>query len=220
MNCGVFFKTLTLLLFIFFRTNGFCQSLKEAERQYQDGILYWQEEDEEMALESFNHCLQINPRHEKALFNRGTIFINRGDYVSALKDMDVLLSIQPSFPKANFYRGLCKYHFGDYQGALADFDFENYYYAQYYEPYFYKGIIYCRNQEYTDALHQLNKCILFNEDYAAALHEKAICYEITGKIDSATISLKQAIKLDSENPFYTYSYGRLMENSSQIEKAV
>lgn len=76
-------------------------------------------------LEAIKVCdkiLEINPKHEDALFIRGINKYILGEYPSAIADFDLLISSNENYPDAYLYRAKAKKANKDYWAAFKDYN--------------------------------------------------------------------------------------------------
>jgi len=70
----------------------------------------------------FDACLELNPQHGDALFNRAALKLQKQDLDGAMNDLNTYVVLNPQDPEGFQNRGFTKLQTGDTQGALQDFD--------------------------------------------------------------------------------------------------
>lgn len=84
-------------------------------------VIYSRLGDEENLLETFEHILDLNPRHAMTYYNRGSIYSNRGEYEKALADLTKAAKYNPTYSNVFNNRGLVYDKLGEYEKAVNDY---------------------------------------------------------------------------------------------------
>lgn len=114
---------LTLLLVFFFSsltpvTHAQMGRDQLAERYYDQAITYHDLSQSKEAIAYYSEAIFMNPLHEKAMFNRGLLYLDAGQLRQAKVDFDRLLMIAPNDTEALELNGQVHYEMGDYQKAI------------------------------------------------------------------------------------------------------
>ncbi|UCH98219.1 MAG: fused MFS/spermidine synthase [Candidatus Aminicenantes bacterium] len=64
------------------------------------GVLYWKNQEFDMAVKYFKRALQLNPRHVDSLANLGANYIETGKYNDAISVLEQALKLHPNFQYA------------------------------------------------------------------------------------------------------------------------
>lgn len=75
-----------------------------AEKFYQKGLSYLHKENLFLAINFINKALGHNPKHIRALADKGLILSKLGKYNQALKLLNQALELKPDFEDAKIYR--------------------------------------------------------------------------------------------------------------------
>lgn len=73
------------------------------------------------AREDFEAAVTLDPKHWRAVHNRGVSFAGAGDLDSAIADLNRTLQMNPKFSNGFFNRGELRYDRGEFQQAIADY---------------------------------------------------------------------------------------------------
>ncbi len=76
--------------------------------------------DNKGALSDFNKVIRENPKHYKAIHNRGLTKASLQDYDGALTDFDKSLEIDPRYADAYYDRGIIKIKVGQKETGFQD----------------------------------------------------------------------------------------------------
>lgn len=73
------------------------------------------------AITAYTETIRLDPRHAKALNNRGRAYLDQGQHAKALADFDAAIALDPHFAVAYHNRGQARLAAGDLDGATDDF---------------------------------------------------------------------------------------------------
>ena len=72
-------------------------------------------------MKDYNKAIGINPKHYKALHNRGLLKTVQNDNKGAVEDFTRAVVINPHYGDAYYNRGVAKLNLGQKDGACTDF---------------------------------------------------------------------------------------------------
>ena len=155
------------------------------------GLVAEKLEDYELALNSFQKALELNPENSDLLVNQATIYYYQDEYAKASELLDKAEQINPNEPNLHNLRSMISFDEGNYQLALNAVEKaislnnrEAYYYNN-------KGLylLFLGNKE--EALDLINQSLQMNSNNPFALRNKGIYYVMTGDKISALSYLKE-----------------------------
>ena len=85
------------------------------------GNIYFEFQQDSLALMDYNSALALNPKYAPALSNRGALFSRRGDYDNGLKDLNRALELNPDYGPAYKNRGTTFLSLKQFENAITDF---------------------------------------------------------------------------------------------------
>ncbi|HEX5171194.1 MAG TPA: tetratricopeptide repeat protein [Cyclobacteriaceae bacterium] len=83
------------------------------------GILEFKKGDYARAINSFTHCLKLEPRHFEAHYNLANLYAEVGDFALAKFHYQVSIEIEPTFPNSYFNLGLTLAMSKEYAEAIS-----------------------------------------------------------------------------------------------------
>lgn len=84
------------------------------------GLLYYEEENHEAALEHLDRAIASKPRSVESYTARGLVHAKLGDTDRAVADFDRAVELDPAYPQARLNRGNFYLDIGRYQQAIVD----------------------------------------------------------------------------------------------------
>lgn len=74
------------------------------------------------AIEDLNWLIELNPREERAYYNRGLIYAQIGGNRQAIEDFNQTIRLNLNYAEAYYHRGMARADIEDYKGAIADLE--------------------------------------------------------------------------------------------------
>jgi len=94
----------------------------DATSLFQRALEFFNQNDQERALEDLHKALHVNPYFTPAYFLRGQIFAKKKQFAAAIADFDSVIAQDPSLASAFHQRALAHQQNRGYRQALQDFD--------------------------------------------------------------------------------------------------
>ena len=85
------------------------------------GLVRFQSEDKQGAIDDFNLAIKFNPNDAYAYLGRGLVRSQLGDKQGAIQDYNKTIKINPNDADAYYNRGIVRNELGDKQGAIDDY---------------------------------------------------------------------------------------------------
>jgi tetratricopeptide (TPR) repeat protein len=87
---------------------------------FQQGLEYFQQGKNDLALAQLNQAIEVNPKNELAYLVRGTIYGDKKQWDLALTNLDRAIELNPKLATGYYARGIAHYSTGNRQNAIAD----------------------------------------------------------------------------------------------------
>jgi tetratricopeptide (TPR) repeat protein len=163
---------------------------------YLQGVLLYESEKWEAALDIFDRCLQQSPQDESLLFKHGHILGGLGRYEEAIASFNRALEIEPGKDDVWYNRGIAFFKLGKYEEAISSFNR-----ALEIEPgkddvWYNRGII-LRNKldRYEEALLSFDRALELAPDDEDAWHNQGFTLDNLGRYEEAIASFDRAIEI-------------------------
>ncbi|QMS89641.1 tetratricopeptide repeat protein [Nostoc edaphicum CCNP1411] len=159
---------------------------------YQQGYTAYKDRDYDQAIASFTAAIEQEPKHARAIVNRGNARYNLKDYEGAVKDYSQALTIQPNQIKALVNRGNARYMLAEYSNdpdleynlAIADYNRAIGLDNNEIEAYIRRGIVRAQmakysgesQQEYKRAIKDFTQAIKLNVSKAEAYFQRGVVF--------------------------------------------
>lgn len=115
------------------------------------GSFYMEAGEIRLALDDFNECLRINPKHKDAYFNRAILYTDTGKYDLAIADYSAIIALDSRQVESYNNRGYIFFQQQKYQDALNDFNQALAINPSYIQTRFNRAQIYIQQQDYRNA---------------------------------------------------------------------
>ncbi len=188
-------------------------------KYYDKGIEYFNEDEYDKAIDSFNKAIELNPNYAEAYYERGRaygnleVILNRDDkdYVAmAMEDFGRAIELNPDHAAAYSRRGYSFALKEDFVKAFSDLEKSVALDPGYAGAYYYRGKAYFLKEDYDSAISDFKKAFELDSNDTQAKISEANAYYMRGAVyfsqrdnDSAFDDFDRAIKL---NPDHDYAY--------------
>ena len=184
----------------------------------------------------FDSCLQIDPIHFDAHYNRAICRENQQNIEGAINDYGAMIYLNPTFTEALWSRATLRYQIGHYELANEDFLMllelpENETNAVYFSKKYpdqgvsaistletmqgqihnYLGMVSHKLENYQEAIDYYYQALESDSLNSDLYVNRSQTYEVLGKHNLAVEDLKQAIEIDPANTIAMYNLARLQE---------
>jgi tetratricopeptide (TPR) repeat protein/S1-C subfamily serine protease len=160
------------------------------------GLLYYDQQEYELALADYNKAIELNPNHANAYNNRGGVYQDQQKYELALADYSKAIELNRNDAMAYYNRGVVYYDQQKYELALADYNKAIELNPNDASAYTNRGNLYYDQQKYELALADYNKAIKLNRNHANAYYNRGNLYFNQQKYELALADFTKAIKLN------------------------
>lgn len=152
--------------------------------------------DKEKAIELYKKVIELDDEDYHAYNNLGSLYEELGDNESAYKMLEKSIELESDFYKSLFNMGVVYKRFGNNKMAL------DFYYKsleknkEYHYSYLNISAIFIEEKEYNESIKILTIGIRNNPEAEDLYYNRACCYSILGKEDSAISDIIKALDLD------------------------
>ncbi|MEO8398035.1 MAG: tetratricopeptide repeat protein, partial [Chloroflexota bacterium] len=152
----------------------------------------------EVAFNSYNEALRINPQFAMAYNNRGWIQFMRGSLAAAIADYNESIRLNPMTPLPYINRGMAYYNKRQWDAASSDFTSAITIYPQSFGAYFGRGNVFMAQGNAAAALYDYNMALSLNPQYAEAYCNRGWVYYNVGNFNGALYDYNMAINLNAQ----------------------
>ena len=167
------------------------------------GTLYYEQGDNDRALEFFDKSIALKSDYADAYHNRGLIDMKKGMLDQALEDFTLAIKYKPKNYSSYNARGVVYYQMQDLTRAAADFNESIKLRPDEYEAYNNMGNVYYARARMTEAIAAYRRSLDINPGYAEANYNLGSAYYLQGEYRPAIDYLSAGIKVD---PRYVQCY--------------
>lgn len=150
----------------------------------------------ELAEDSYNKVITLQPANALAYSNRGVTHSAQGSFREAFADYDMAIALQPDFAEAYNNRGSDRYERGDFSEAMADFDRAIALRPTMAEAYHNRGNVRLKQGDLAGAIADFDRAIALRSNYVNAYHSRALARFAQGDLDGALSDINKALALD------------------------
>jgi tetratricopeptide (TPR) repeat protein len=179
------------------------------------GIILYEKEKYNEAIEYFNIAIKKEPRNYKPFIGRGKTKQALNDYKGAMEDFNTSLSLVKSF-EGYLNRANLKISMKDYDGAKNDLNNAILINPNNSEIYINYGIIEIEQNNFKKAIEALNKAIELNQNNYKAYMYLGIAYYKQNEIKEAIEYFNQSIALKTDKLTYYYRGLAYVKNNKKI----
>ncbi len=208
---------------------------------FEQGNRYFDNNQYQKAIESYNNAIKIIPEYEYAYYNRGTAKLRLKEYINSIEDFNKAIEINPNNPTYYNNRGAAYKLIGEFERARIDFK----------KKYELKDIIIpiqegkklLENKKYQEAIkiftNVINSAsqsrnyrkmqetinepveeIKINPKIARAYYYRGLARKELRKLENAIADFTDAIKLEEDNAEFYYHRGLTYRALSEKEHSI
>lgn len=176
------------------------------EAQYNLGVIYYNFDLYDKALQQFQRVIERNPGFYKAHYGKGIIHYIKRQYPLAIEEFERVLQIEPEHDRSYYYLGLVYVRMDSLKKAVNYFDKAIALNSSYPPAYYQKGLTLIRLGRYQKAITTLKKAVKLNPDYYQAHNALGEAYYALNLYEEAIIEFKKAVEIQ---PRFSRAYFNL-----------
>jgi len=189
-----------------------------AEMHFNLGSVLYQLGDNQSAIQHYQKAIQIKPDLVVAYFNLGIAYQNQSQFDKALSAYQKAIDLEPGFYEAHGNKGAVYLLQGDFDQAIHSFQ-QSLNIQDHPRGHFNLGNAY-RNQGYLEkAIQSYRKAIAMSPNDAEVCSVLGDALWHQGNISEANQYLRQAVKLNSENPIANYNLATFLHDNKKFQEA-
>lgn len=214
------------------------RELAEAESLVEEGIAYYQQEKDSLAVASWQKALQIIPEDAEVHNFRGMALNRMGNIKEALHEFESALMIDPSYYQAYNNVGYIWFLLNNYNRAEAAYEQALVYKPDYKEALDNKKLLdevmqgqlaknvfelnesASKSDDYEEQISGFKKVLNLDSTYAKAHNNIAVAYYYTSQPDSALFHLKKAVHFKKDYPEAINNLAYLYKVAKNYELAI
>jgi tetratricopeptide (TPR) repeat protein len=192
---------------------------KQAAGKYLQGCAAKKQGDFTLAVRLLTECLQVEPAHFKALFNRGFAYDKLGDLEAALKDYTAALEVEPRNAYAYYNRGILLQRLGKHYVAFEDFTAAIQLDSSKAEFFNNRGYLSFQMKKYEEAVDDFTAALSIEPKHLGARLRRAKCYERLSLFIQARNDYELSWKQDPTGPKTPLRLARVLIASGRFQEA-
>ncbi len=169
-----------------------------------------------LALEDYNHAVELFPEYPVAYNNRGNLLLALGQLGEATKDFDRALVLAPSYAAAYSNRANVRMKLGKPQAAIADFTKAIELMPASAPPLSGRGLAYLAVGKPHAAIRDFSRAVSADARFASAYRNRAEARMAVDQRDEAIEDLSRAIAFDANNSelYVVRGYAYLLDGNA------
>jgi len=167
----------------------------EKDKDYTDGVNFFEQGKYEEAIESFNKVIERFPNNMQALYTLGLSHLRAGDPDEAINQLSKALTLNPEVIEIYFALGECYFIKGDKEKSQENFSRALEFQPENPKAYYNLGIIYYKNDEIEEAINSFEKSIELDPNFSSAYYQLGLVYIKKGDFPKAIKFLESFLEL-------------------------
>lgn len=214
------------------------RELAEAESFVEEGIAYYQKEQDSLAIDTWEKALKIIPEDAEIHNFRGMALHRLGEVKEALHEFEAALMADPTYYQAYNNVGYMWFLLNNYNRAEAAYEQALVYKSDYQDALDNKKLLdevmqgqlakhvfelnesTSKSNDYEEQILGFKKVLIMDSTYAKAHNNLAVAYYYTSQPDSALYHLKQAVHYKKNYPEAVNNLAYLYKVSQNYEMAI
>ncbi len=201
---------------------------ESVEELYLQGLLLYEAEDWEAALEIFNRCLQPNPQddspgsrlRERVLFMHGNTLDELGRLDDAVTSYDKAIEFKPDYHGAWYNRGVALGKLGRLDDAVTSYDKAIEFKPDDHEAWYNRGTALGNLGRLDNAVASYDKAVEFKPDDHEAWNNRGTALYKLGRFDDAVASYDKAIEFKPDDHEAWCNRGNALGSLGRLDDAV
>jgi tetratricopeptide (TPR) repeat protein len=194
--------------------------VETVEELFLQGLLLYEAEKWDAALEIFDRCLQQSPQDDRVLFVQGDTLYELGRYEEAIASLDRASEFKPDKHEAWNNRGNALGNLGRLDDAIASWDKAIEFKPDKHEAWNNRGIALRNLGRFDDAIASYDRAIEFKPDLHEAWYNRGNALDNLGRFDDAIASYDRAIEFKPDKDEAWYNRGIALGNLGRFDDAV
>lgn len=189
------------------------------EAYFHRGTIYFRFGKEELALESLDEALNIEPNSAQALLLRGIILSNLQKYELALISLEKSSELEPGNFTAWYYKGNVFYNFNQSEPALESYEKALGLDSNYPKAWFQKALCLEKMGQYEEAVKSFEQALQLNPRMYEAWYERGMNLGRLGRDQEAIDSFDKCLAIEPNYPYALQRKGQALEFLGRYHEA-
>ena len=171
--------TVALAMFCFAsitQTMVLAQVSREAATHYNDAVLAIKQNDTKAAIAHFDQAIKVEPKYQKAFYNRGKSYLKLKKYSSAIEDFRTVTSLDPDHALAYYYMGYANLQTKKYPAAISSYNKALSKDPELTDVYKNRGIAFMKEGKYKNAVTDFSNSYKHKPADLSVIYNRAICF--------------------------------------------
>ncbi len=165
------------------------------EAPYNLGVIYYNFNLYDKALQLFDRVIQQRPDFYKAYYGKGVIFYLQRQYKKAIQLFQKVLELKPDHDRSYYYMGICQVRSKQLTPGIKSLEKSIELNPNYAPAYYQLALADMRRGWFRKAIVSLNKAVKLNPDFYLAYNALGEAYYSQNMFEEAIIAFKKAIGL-------------------------
>jgi len=188
----------------------------EEDKDYADGINFFQRGQYENAIESFKKSIEKFPDNLKALYTLGLSYLKAGKLDEAIIELNAAGELDPELIEIYLALGECYFRKGESEKALEIFSRALDIQPDNPRAHYNLGIVYYKYDQTEQAIVSFEKSIELDPNFSSAYYQRGLAYVKTGDFAKAIKSFEEFLKLEPDSP----EAGMVKEMIEKLKKQI
>lgn len=184
------------------------------------GVIAYQTNDPELAVELIERAIEINPNDAAAYFNCGLTLQNLKRNEAALQSYDRAIALNPDLATAHYNRGSVLNALKKHDAAIQSYDRAIALKPDYAEAYYNRGNALNALRKHEAAIQSYDRAIALKPDYAEAYHNRGSALQDIKRHQAALESYDKAILLKPDFADALNNRGGALKDLKQFQAAI
>jgi len=196
------------------------ENARESGRLCKIGKKYWDNEDLEKALETFNKAIELDGNNADAYTGRGMTYYDMEKFDLALKDYEKTIKIDPKAPMHYANRGDVYLIWEKYDEAMADYERALKLDPKCLGALYHKSMVYLRREQFEEALEVLNFTIKYHKNFNVLFLQRGFANLKLGKYGESIRDYEEAFRREPTYDVALLGIGRALLGMNKPKKAL
>ena len=184
------------------------------------GVIYADDEKYEVAIESYNKSLQLNPYYPEAYNNKGNALRNTGKLEAAVENYNQAIKFQSDYTEAYYNLGTVLEDEERFEAALKSYNTALKLKPYYVKVYFAKGNLFISKRQLYPAIKSFKQALIVDPTYYQAYHNMGNGQKKANKPDAALESYRRALRVKPNLAEAHLGLGSILYQKGKVEAAL
>jgi len=186
---------------------------------YNLGLIYLDNEEPQLALESFQKVIEINPLHEQAWYNIGYIHSQRGAVKASIQSYEKTLEINPVNTKCRLNLAVQYNRDGQTDKAEKQYNIVLSINPAYSSAWYNLGLLLKKRNSLDEAEEAYLKAIELEPENAKYRYSLALIYENRNNPEGAITVLEEALDISPDDQSLRFKLAKLLVEAGRVSEA-